>query len=46
MTGFIFDNAQNYGEGLPAVCIDGKLGYIDTNQQMLNLCAGIPPWIC
>jgi hypothetical protein len=34
VTGFIFDGAQHYSEGLAAVSVGGKWGYIDMNQQM------------
>jgi hypothetical protein len=34
VTGFVFDNAQHYSEGLAAVFVGGKWGYLDMNQQM------------
>jgi hypothetical protein len=35
VTGFVFDQAEDYSEGLAAVSVSGKWGYMDTDQQMI-----------
>jgi len=35
ITKFIYDDAKSYSEGLAAVSVNGKWGFIDTNQQII-----------